>query len=227
MSYTKAELIEYVSSVAKNVYETGCDESHVDCVDIRLQLFKGYHIWTGDVSYDTDHRGFWGSSELVIRDDDGEVYTYDDYIEFATEIVEQALDHLHEYVYNLNLQQLKGFAEENNITKDDMTKYRYLDTNTEEGLSSVIVSEITNGGKLDVFYSMPLATIRVEDLSKELEYTNLSQDISGVLENIGITDNDNEIGSLWYDYCDGDIGEVWYTEESVPYLSNVAKKIRE
>lgn len=223
MSYTKVELIEYVSSVAKNVYKTWCNDSYVDCVDIRLQLFKGYHIWTGESCYDTDHRGFWGSSELVIRDEYGELYNDDDYIELATEIVEQALDSLHEHINNLNLQQLKEFAEENNITKNDI----YQNINTEEGLLSVIVSEITNGGKLDVYYSRLLARIKVEELSTKLEYTNLSQDISSILEHIGITDNDNEIGSLWYDCSDGEISEVWYTEESIPNLNSIAKKIHE
>jgi hypothetical protein len=40
-------------------------------IDIRLQVMSrgDWYIHTGDASYDTDHRGFWGSSTLDTESD--------------------------------------------------------------------------------------------------------------------------------------------------------------
>jgi hypothetical protein len=38
-------------------------------VDVRLQLYEGkWRLWTGDIQFDTDHRGAWSSAEIQPND---------------------------------------------------------------------------------------------------------------------------------------------------------------
>lgn len=40
------------------------DEDGEIRIDVRLQVVpgEGWHVWEGQSCYDTDHRGYWGSS---------------------------------------------------------------------------------------------------------------------------------------------------------------------
>ena len=33
-------------------------------LDVRLQVFDGWQVWSGDPQYDIDHRGYWGCGTL-------------------------------------------------------------------------------------------------------------------------------------------------------------------
>jgi hypothetical protein len=52
-------------------------------IEVRLQVHDGgaWSVHTGDPSYDTDHRGFWGSAYLDAEEDVREV---------ASDLIEQA-----------------------------------------------------------------------------------------------------------------------------------------
>jgi len=60
-----------------------------ECLEVRLQVHTfhdgaSWNLHVGDASYDTDHKGFWGSGSL-----DAET----DVQALAADLVEQALDH--------------------------------------------------------------------------------------------------------------------------------------
>lgn len=56
-----------------------------DCIDVRLQVMQsGWTMWTGDNSYDTDHRGVWGASSVSGSD------TRRTLIATANELLDQA-----------------------------------------------------------------------------------------------------------------------------------------
>lgn len=78
----------------------------------------------------------------------------------------------------------------------------------------------------DVYKIIPGDTKYVSELSKSLEFTSDSQGINEILEQIGISDLDNEIGSLYWECSEGEIGEVWYLKNNVPYLTEIARRIR-
>lgn len=59
---TLNELADYLSCV-KGTSLPSRDYAHAD---VRLQVTpQGWVLLTGDPSYDTDHRGFWGFGELA------------------------------------------------------------------------------------------------------------------------------------------------------------------
>jgi hypothetical protein len=112
----------------------------------------------------------------------------------------------------------------------DGTEYDDIDENE---LAREIVNEAIDNllehdeDYKDVYNITPLETLKVSELSnKELEFTDLSQDIASTLEYIGISDLDNEVGSLYREYCDGEIGEVWYLTSNIPYVNDIARRIR-
>ena len=50
-------------------------DASLESVDVRLQV-RDDGDWTvhwGDASFDLDHRGYWGASELMASDDNGAV----------------------------------------------------------------------------------------------------------------------------------------------------------
>ncbi len=59
--------------------------------DCRLQVLEGcWQVHTGDSSYDTDHRGFWGASSVSIE------ATKKDCREIARDLIGQATEHYFE-----------------------------------------------------------------------------------------------------------------------------------
>lgn len=64
------------------------DTGDSDYLDVRLQLSANgsFDVHTGDPSYDTDHRGFWGASTLSRDADDLELQ------DVALELVEEAIE---------------------------------------------------------------------------------------------------------------------------------------
>jgi hypothetical protein len=58
--------IKQVASNLKYINST-IDSTNEDGLDIRLHVWEdeSWTIHTGDSQYDTDHRGFWGSSTLM------------------------------------------------------------------------------------------------------------------------------------------------------------------
>jgi hypothetical protein len=60
-----------------------------ETVDVRLQVLEDgtYTLHTGDASYDTDHRGFWGSGTLT------RPCSPQDRIDLAKDLVAQVLEH--------------------------------------------------------------------------------------------------------------------------------------
>jgi hypothetical protein len=79
-----------VEEVAERLSDIVCgldaDDEEGDAVEVRLQVMDGgaWSIHTGDPSYDTDHRGFWGSAYLDAEEDVREV---------ASDLISQARDH--------------------------------------------------------------------------------------------------------------------------------------
>ena len=69
------------------ITEHGNDSPQEDsaCLDVRLQLQANgsFVVHFGDPSYDTDHRGFWGSSSIAVDSDLEDV---------AHDLLDQALD---------------------------------------------------------------------------------------------------------------------------------------
>lgn len=73
-------------NVTPDMIEPGCDEPSID---VRLRYHDGtYSLFAGDSSYDTDHRGCWGSASV------GANLTLDIAKGIATELLEQVLDHV-------------------------------------------------------------------------------------------------------------------------------------
>ena len=56
------DLLGLSTEVEDDMVEPGEEEPSID---VRLRYFDGaWSLHTGDVQYDTDHRGFWGSSSV-------------------------------------------------------------------------------------------------------------------------------------------------------------------
>lgn len=57
-------------------------------LDVRYQLFAdgSCNFHSGDASYDTDHRGYWGASSVAADATDTDLYS------IAEDMIEQALD---------------------------------------------------------------------------------------------------------------------------------------
>ena len=72
------------------------DEEGNPCGDIRLQvLYNGsWRIHTGDSSYDTDHRGYWGDGTIQPSDTDAQC------LEVARWLVECARENMRLNVWN-------------------------------------------------------------------------------------------------------------------------------
>lgn len=82
-----AELKDIRDDLAATPSEDGV-ESEDDFMDVRLQVFDdgGWVLHTGDASYDTDHHGSWGASEIVPTMTDEELR------EMAEDLINQAED---------------------------------------------------------------------------------------------------------------------------------------
>jgi len=190
MTYVKSELVAEVKNVIENQYERFQSELEIEEIEVRLQLFDGsYQVWTGDSSYDTDHRGYWGSGSIVF---------------------DRTLLH-----------------NEDNVLVAIVVE----DINAEEIATWIVegaISELLENGEeyRDIYNIAPLETAYVRELDSELEFTDNSEDIASTLEMIGISDLDNEVGSIYWEYCEGEIGEVWVLSSNVPALNAVAKRIR-
>ena len=60
----------------------GEDQAYLD-IRLRLQADGSFDVFSGDPSYDQDHRGFWGSSSIAVDTDLEET---------AHDLLNQALD---------------------------------------------------------------------------------------------------------------------------------------
>lgn len=71
-------------------------EDNDDCVDVRLRYHNGdWSLLTGDSQYDTDSRGYWGSSSVTGDCTPGEAsYVADDLVE---QVLEHAWEAQHEH----------------------------------------------------------------------------------------------------------------------------------
>lgn len=58
-------------------------------MDVRLQVFGGWQIHTGDSSYDQDHRGYWGSGYIRCVPDVRNM-TEEEADELAEELIDMA-----------------------------------------------------------------------------------------------------------------------------------------
>lgn len=59
----------------------------VSDTDVRLRIFNDdWYFYTGDSSYDQDHRGYWGASSVTLSD------TYDTLRETAKDLIDQVLE---------------------------------------------------------------------------------------------------------------------------------------
>jgi hypothetical protein len=64
------KLIDYRNDLRKFPREDISDEEGNAYGDCRLQVHGGtWTLWTGDSSYDTDHRGYWGANSVSPDDD--------------------------------------------------------------------------------------------------------------------------------------------------------------
>ena len=65
------------------------DDEGNPSIDVRIQVSEdgGCSFHSGDASYDTDHRGFWGASSVSPADGEWEC------IQTGRDLVEQALEH--------------------------------------------------------------------------------------------------------------------------------------
>ena len=85
----KESVLEHLESIQYEIKESGIEESDFGENDgfldvrLRLQPDRSFTVLYGDPSYDTDHRGFWGTSSIAVDTDLDTV---------ADDLVEQALD---------------------------------------------------------------------------------------------------------------------------------------
>jgi hypothetical protein len=61
---------------------------------------------------------------------------------------------------------------------------------------------------------------RVSDMGERFQLVTNSQDIIATLESIGKGQEHCEVGCLFVEVLDGDYGEVYYCEQSTPYLKD-------
>jgi len=79
------DLLGLSTEVEDDMVEPGEEEPSID---VRLRYFDGaWSLHTGDVQYDTDHRGFWGSSSV------GQEMTEDQARDVACDLVDQVFEH--------------------------------------------------------------------------------------------------------------------------------------
>jgi hypothetical protein len=61
---TVNEIVMDLKHLRSSLQKWGIEET-----DVRLRVYKGnWYLYSGDSSYDQDHRGFWGSSTLFYED---------------------------------------------------------------------------------------------------------------------------------------------------------------
>lgn len=62
--------IRDVASILRGIHSDGIGYTdsgdEIETIDVRLQVMPdgAWEVHSGDSQYDTDHRGFWGSSEV-------------------------------------------------------------------------------------------------------------------------------------------------------------------
>lgn len=85
--------LQDVRNEAKTFDPADIDDGDGPSIDVRLQVQSdgSWELHTGDASYDTDHRGFWGASS--VSPDDDEVAL----IATARDLVDQVLEHVAQY----------------------------------------------------------------------------------------------------------------------------------
>ena len=76
------EIVEHLEAIQYEIKEAPESDDYID-VRLRLQADGSFTVLYGDPSYDTDHRGFWGSSSIAV-DTDLEALAHD--------LLDQALD---------------------------------------------------------------------------------------------------------------------------------------
>jgi hypothetical protein len=67
---------------------------------------------------------------------------------------------------------------------------------------------------------------RVSDMDERFQLVTNSQDIAATLESIGQGQEFCEVGCLFVEVLDGDYGDVYYCEQSVPYLTDRVYKLQ-
>jgi len=80
---------------AEALFAAACDlraylkREGINETDIRVNATDGgsWSLLSGDSSYDTDHRGYWGASCLSVDDDDERI------VNTLAEMIDQACDH--------------------------------------------------------------------------------------------------------------------------------------
>jgi len=85
---THAFLCDVRDDAATYAPEDIADDDGSPGIDVRLQVMDdgSYEHHSGDASYDTDHRGFWGCGTVAPEDDDVALTA------LAREIVAEVLD---------------------------------------------------------------------------------------------------------------------------------------
>ena len=83
-----ADLLELSRSIDDYDPDDLGDGSGEPSIDVRLRWHDGeFSVLTGDSSYDTDHRGYWGASSV------GADLEPDDAKGIALDLLEQVIDH--------------------------------------------------------------------------------------------------------------------------------------
>jgi hypothetical protein len=67
---------------------------------------------------------------------------------------------------------------------------------------------------------------RVSDLGEQFQLVSDSQDIIATLDSIGQGQEFCEVGCLFVEVLDDDYGQVYYCEQSVPYLADRVYKLQ-
>lgn len=93
------ELVEYLQRVSLEIdtaqtpadfIEPGWDDP---TIDVRLRYFdRSWYMYSGDSSYDVDHRGHWGASFVWAK------VTRDECRDLAVDLLDQVLDSLAESI---------------------------------------------------------------------------------------------------------------------------------
>ena len=81
-----ADILSLSADVESEMIADGADEPTIDC-RLNYQPGRGFNFLTGDSQYDTDHRGFWGSS-CVGADETDETAA-----DIADGLLEQVIEH--------------------------------------------------------------------------------------------------------------------------------------
>lgn len=105
--------------------------SHYECesMEVRLQVTESsaWHLWSGDPSYDPDHRGYWGNDIIDARSNCREVAK--ELLEQAKEQYEEVKSSMLRNVYNIN-----KIYNDPDYSRMFTVMMNEIDCTTEEGL---------------------------------------------------------------------------------------------